>query len=122
MRAYLETPGLLWSDHDQEVVRTLRPVQDRLAKHLVLTFPNSWFGALKNAIEHSRRIVRIKSPNAVEPDVSHYLRPSANCPVYQNARSVVEGSVSKSLRIVVVFSETTPPHTPEPGDRRQHKR
>src|SRR6266567_3363598 len=109
--------SLLCSGHDEKVVRALRRAQHRLQQHFVLSKPDTRLGALKDTIDHARRMVRVESSDAIEKCVPDNLWTSADGAVYQHTGRVIERGTGKSLRIACVVSKAAPPYTAESSNR-----
>jgi len=53
-------------DNNQEVVRLLRRREHALEEHFILPLPYAWLRTLKDAIDHSQRMIRVEASNAIE--------------------------------------------------------
>src|SRR5260370_40853137 len=90
-------------DNNQKVVRLLRRCEHALEEHFILSLPDAWLGAFKNTVNHRQRIIRIESPDSVEPDMTDDLWPRPNLSVDGNPGRIEVGRSRKPPRIVLVF-------------------
>src|SRR6267154_122471 len=119
-RPYVEVSHLTGPDNNKEVVRLLRRWQHTREQHFILPLPDTWLRALKDAVDHCQRMIRIEASDAVESHVPHDLGACANASVDENPCRVEVRASRKAPRITFVFPKTAMPNAPKTCDCNQH--
>jgi len=98
----------------------LRSWQHALEENLILSLPNAGFRALKDAVDHPERVIRIEASDTVEPDVTDNLGPGPDLSIDLNAGCVEVRRTRKPPRIALVLAKAPPPNAPKTVDSDPH--
>jgi hypothetical protein len=104
-------------DNNQEVVRLLRRREHALEEHFILPLPYAWLRALKDAIDHSQRMIRVEASNAIESHMTDNPGPGPDLPTDGNSCCIEICRARKAPRIALVLSKAPAPNAPETCDR-----
>src|SRR5260370_42511223 len=119
-RPYVQVPDLGGTDNNQEVVRLLRRREHALEEHFILSLPYAWLRALKDAIDHSQRMIRVEASNAIESHMTDNPRPVPDLPTDGNSCCIAICRARKAPPLALVLSKAPAPNTPKAGHANYH--
>jgi len=91
-----------------------------LEENLVLSLPNAGLGALKDAVDHSKRTIRVEASDAIEPHMTDNPRPGSDLPTDGNTSRIEISRARKTSRFAVVLTKAPSPNTPKACHGNEH--